>query len=58
MLEWKQNNKCWKFLWCVFLKNEILVVGEIGNVDVKKFGNGNVVVGEDGVFKKNIKKIY
>lgn len=32
--------------------------GEIGNVDVKKFGNGNVIDGGDGVFKKNIKKIY
>ena len=43
---------------CVFLKNGILVVGEIENVDVKKFGNGNVDFGEDEVFKKNIKKIY
>ena len=40
------------------MKNEILVVGEIENVDVKKNGNENVVDGGDGVFKKNIKKIY
>lgn len=62
MLKWKQNNKCWKFELefsrCVFLKNEILVVDGIENVDVKKFGNGNVIDGGDGVFKKNIKKIY
>lgn len=38
---------------CVFLKNEILVVDGIENVDVKKFGNENVDFGEDGVFKKN-----
>lgn len=37
----------------MFLKNGILVIGEIENVDVKKVGNGNVVFGEDGVFKKN-----
>lgn len=58
MLEWKQNNKWWnfelKFLMCVFLKNEILVVDGIENVDVKKFGNGNVDFGEDEVFKKKI----
>ena len=36
----------------MFLKNEILVVDEIENVDVKKFGNGNVIDGWDGVFKK------
>ena len=42
--EWKQNNKWWKF--------------ELKNWDVKKIGNGNVIDGEDGVFKKNIKKIY
>lgn len=36
----------------MFLKNGILVVDGIENVDVKKFGNGNVVDGEDGVFKK------
>ena len=41
------------------MKNEILVVSEIENVDVKKFGNGNVVDGGDGVLKKiNVKKIY
>lgn len=59
--DWKQNNKCWKFelkIGGVFLKNEILVVDGIENVDVKKFGNGNVIDGGDGVFKKNIKKIY
>lgn len=33
------------------LKNGILIVGEIENVDVKKFGNGNVIDGWDGVFK-------
>ena len=37
----------------MFLKNGILGVGEIENVDVKKFGNGNVDFGEDEVFKKN-----
>jgi hypothetical protein len=41
-----------KILVCVF-KNGILVFDGIENVDVKKFGNGNVV------FKnKIIKKIY
>ena len=41
------------------MKNEILVVGEIENVDVKEFENGNGVVGEDVGFKKiNVKKIY
>lgn len=57
MLEWKQNNKLWKFELKIggvcFLKNEILVVDGIENeiVDVEKFGNGNVIDGWDGVFK-------
>lgn len=38
------------------MKNEIWVVGEIENVDVKKFGNGNVIDGGDGVFKKKYKE--
>lgn len=52
--EWKQNNKWWKFELKVsgeFLKNEIFVVDEIENWDVKKFGNENVIDGWDGVFK-------
>ena len=36
----------------MFLKNEILVVGEVENWDVKKNLNENVDFGEDGVFKK------
>ena len=35
------------------LKNGILVVDWIENVDVKKNGNGNVIDGGDGVSKKN-----
>ena len=43
----------------MFLKNGILVVDGIENVNVKKFGNGNVDFGLDVVFEnKNIKKIY
>ena len=43
----------------MFLKNGILIVDGIENVDVKKFGNGNVIDGWDGVLKKiNVKKIY
>ena len=42
----------------MFLKNEILVVGEIENVYVKKIGNDDVDFCGDGFFKKNIKKIY
>lgn len=41
----------WLVVMC-FLKNEILVVGEIEILDVKKIGNGNVIDGEDGVFQK------
>lgn len=52
------ENLNWNFWLCVFLKNGILVVDGIENVDVKKFGNGNVIDGGDEVFKKNIKKIY
>lgn len=42
------------------MENENKIInGEIENVDVKKFGNGNVVDGGDGFFEnKNIKKIY
>ena len=45
----------WLVVMC-FLKNEILVVGEIEIWDVKKNGNGNVDFGEDEVFKKKYKE--
>ena len=56
MLEWKQNNKLWKFELKIggvcFLKNEILVVDGIENVDVKKNENDDVDFGGDGFSKK------
>lgn len=44
-----------KLVVCVFEKWN-LVVCEIEYVDVKKFGNGNVIDGGDEVFKKKYKE--